>query len=57
MARIAVCRTAFLEAKGFQVMQLWNHQLPSEVDSVLPTIFVKQTEMAASPPASGRGTS
>jgi very-short-patch-repair endonuclease len=32
-------RTAFLENQGYQVIRFWNHEITSELDAVLDTIF------------------
>ncbi|KKX28436.1 endonuclease domain-containing protein [Rhizobium sp. LC145] len=32
-------RTAFLENQGYQVIRFWNHEVTSELDAVLDTIF------------------
>jgi very-short-patch-repair endonuclease len=50
-------RTTYLEQQGFLVLRFWNHEMFSEIDSVLETIFLALalTPPPPSPPHKGEG--
>lgn len=47
-------RTAWFESQGYRVIRFWNHEIKSELDSVLDTIYAaveeRRVHLAASHP-------